>query len=83
MPYNLSLDMKMGGSKWQQQKSFTKTTIADLATSLADWDIVTSCQQTNFVFTRNLDTELTLSFDKDLDSVLTKAVKSLVQEKDN
>ena len=83
MPYNLSLDMKMVGSKWQQQKSFTKTTIADLATSPADWDILTSCQQTNFVFTRNLGTELTLSFDKDLDSVLTKAVKSLVQEKDN
>ena len=83
MPYNLSLDMKMVGSKCQQQKSFTKIKIADLATSLADWDNVTSCQQTNFVFTRNLDTELTLSFDKDLDSVLTKAVKSLVQEKDN
>jgi hypothetical protein len=83
MPYSLSLDMKMVGSKRQQQKSVTKITIADLATSLAGWDIVTSCQQTNFVFTRNLDTELTLSFDKDFDSVLTKAVKSLVQEKDN
>jgi len=57
MPENLSLDMKMTGNKWQQQKGFTITTIADLAASLANWDIVTSCQRTNFVFTRNLHTE--------------------------